>query len=70
LILTVSDDGRGFEMSRKAASLGLNGIRERAGIIGAHVEIKSEPGKGAEIVLSMVIPGPEENDRKDSNTYC
>jgi signal transduction histidine kinase len=53
--LIVADDGRGFD---PAASLddtrfGLTGMRERARIIGATLEIESAPGKGTTVRLTL-----------------
>ncbi len=48
--LVVEDNGRGFDPERISSDhLGLNIIRERARDIGAHFEIKSEPGWGTRI---------------------
>lgn len=51
-VLTISDDGVGFDTAGRAAELalgghfGLLGARERAESVGARLEIHSEPGKG------------------------
>lgn len=51
VVLTVQDDGVGFEPSepRKATSLGLVGLRERARLMRGTITITSEPGKGARV---------------------
>jgi signal transduction histidine kinase len=51
--LIVSDDGRGFDASMQATGshYGLTGMRERAALIGAHVEVRSQPGKGTSVRL-------------------
>lgn len=49
--LAVDDDGRGFDLTRvRPNSLGLGIMRERAELIGARLEIRSEPGHGTRIV--------------------
>lgn len=59
--LRIKDDGAGFnpaealERSREVTSLGLSGMRERALLMGGELAIDSEPGKGAEIILSFPI---------------
>jgi len=67
LALTVSDDGKGFEViSQVGASnghYGLTGIRERASLINAEIEIVSEPGIGTAVKLK--IPAPEARDKTD-----
>jgi len=48
--LTISDDGRGFDLdSIPPDHLGLGIIRERAGAIGATLCIESEPGTGTRV---------------------
>jgi signal transduction histidine kinase len=51
--LLISDDGRGFDASMQATGshYGLTGMRERAALIGAHVEVRSQPGKGTSVRL-------------------
>jgi signal transduction histidine kinase len=53
LILTVSDDGRGFDVASFAPEghYGLQGMRERAAMIGAAVEIESRTGMGTTVRL-------------------
>ena len=56
LILQVIDNGRGIEAEQINAhdSLGLLGMRERAGLLGGSVEIRGKPGRGT--TVSVVIP--------------
>jgi two-component system, NarL family, sensor histidine kinase UhpB len=51
--LVISDDGRGFDASMQATGshYGLTGMRERAALIDAHVEVRSQPGKGTSVRL-------------------
>ena len=50
--LTISDDGRGFEVGSIAPGhLGLGIMRERADGIGAALEIESQPGHGTKILI-------------------
>ncbi len=53
--LLVEDDGRGFETNVRAPNgdggFGLSGIRQRAALIGADVEIDSSPGWGTRVRL-------------------
>ncbi len=57
LVLSVSDDGAGFDVpamlarASTGASLGLLGMRERAALIDGTVDILSEPGKGCTVRL-------------------
>jgi signal transduction histidine kinase len=58
--LTVRDDGRGFDLKQvvaeKAGSYGLVGMRERAELIDARLEVVSQPGGGT----SVTFLGPSE----------
>jgi signal transduction histidine kinase len=52
--LLVSDDGRGFaSVAGRLDSYGLRGLKERAGAIGAHMEITSAPDKGTTIICRL-----------------
>lgn len=57
LVLIVEDTGPGFDASddaiRSRKGLGLVGMKERATLIGAELEIESEPGNGATIFLRL-----------------
>jgi two-component system sensor histidine kinase DegS len=61
--LEVSDDGRGFDVSAVAArgrrNFGLQFMRERAELIGAQFEVRSRPGGGT--VVGLSIPVAEES---------
>ncbi len=55
LILQIEDDGDGFDENAGGykQSLGLLGMKERAVVLGGELEIKSSPGKGTKIIVSM-----------------
>lgn len=55
LVLTISDDGCGFDLrSVDAAShLGIRGMRERAEAAGGSLEMTSEAGQGTRVCLSV-----------------
>jgi signal transduction histidine kinase len=59
LRLTVADDGRGFtldELDGQAAThLGLVGMRERARLLGGHLEVRSAPSAGTVIHARMPL---------------
>jgi two-component system sensor histidine kinase DegS len=63
-LLEVSDDGRGFEVAAVAArgrrNFGLQFMRERAELVGAQFEVRSRPGGGT--VVSLSIPVGEESE--------
>jgi two-component system sensor histidine kinase UhpB len=51
VVLAVSDDGTGLHEAREERGLG--GMRERAMLIDAQLEIRSDPASGTEVVLSV-----------------
>jgi two-component system, NarL family, sensor kinase len=54
--LAITDDGKGFEPARVSTGFGLQGLRERAAVIGADLSISSAPGQGAEIIVTWSCP--------------
>jgi signal transduction histidine kinase len=57
--LTVRDDGRGFDSTEQAhtSGYGLVIMQERSRAINANLKIRSTPGNGTEVVLSLPLPG-------------
>lgn len=61
LQMKIVDDGKGFdvaEVGRRAhngAGSGLMGMRERAALVGGHVQIISSPGKGTTVEVSLPL---------------
>ena len=51
--LTVCDDGRGFALEGESCGLGLNGMVERARLVGGELEIASRPGGGTAVSLKV-----------------
>jgi two-component system sensor histidine kinase UhpB len=54
VVLTITDDGRGIEAACEGA--GIRGMRERALLIGAALDITSAPGTGTRIRLAAPVP--------------
>ena len=56
-VLTISDDGRGIREEEKSAqsSIGLLGMRERAHLLGADIDIKGVAGEGTTVSLRLPI---------------
>jgi PAS domain S-box-containing protein len=56
LVLTIKDDGKGFVLNEIGSkkTLGLFGMRERAMMMGGSYEVKTNPGKGT--VVSVTVP--------------
>ncbi|MFI5129497.1 MAG: HAMP domain-containing protein [Chitinophagales bacterium] len=52
--LLIADNGKGFDASQaNKKTLGLLGMKERAAMIGGHLEITSEPGRGTTIIMTV-----------------
>jgi len=69
LHVTVSDDGQGIDADilregGKAGHFGLSGMRERAELLGGELSVRSDPGAGTEVALSVaasqayLVPAP------------
>lgn len=59
-VLHVTDDGIGFDLvkaARRAKSVGLLSMRERASLIGGSLQIQSSPGKGSAVTLQLPTEG-------------
>ena len=55
-VLSVRDDGRGFDPSEVGIkSLGIEGMRERAQMLGGQLDLRTGPGQGTNIVLTFPI---------------
>lgn len=57
--LTISDDGRGFSAEEVDGKghFGLRGMRERASMLGADLELISHPGQGTTVKLILKVQG-------------
>ena len=62
IILTIKDNGKGFDLKQTEGGTGLNGIRERAMILDAKLNIDSQYGKGTTITLKLPNRGNNETD--------
>ena len=60
LVLSVSDNGRGLDMSLPSDGLGLIGMRERAEGLGGEFMLESEQGAGATIRVRIPLNGGEQ----------
>ncbi|MBI4612386.1 MAG: HAMP domain-containing protein [Planctomycetes bacterium] len=62
VLLLVEDDGRGFDLDGTTrgtpSSLGITGMMERVGLLGGDFQVKSSPGKG--VAIRVTIPLREE----------
>ncbi len=55
LMLTVADNGKGFdvEILEESEGLGVTGMRERAALVGGVLDVESLPGEGTRVCFSL-----------------
>ncbi|HEY9734773.1 MAG TPA: sensor histidine kinase [Trichocoleus sp.] len=53
VVLMLSDNGQGFDPSAPTAGFGLRGMQERTLLIGGHFDLKSAPGQGTQICITV-----------------
>lgn len=59
IMMTVANNGKGFELPGRiedlagAGNLGIMGMSERAGLLHGTLEIKSERGKGTQVIIKV-----------------
>jgi signal transduction histidine kinase len=55
LVFEVSDDGQGFDMSRKGVGAGFTNMNDRLGAIGGNVAVESAPGAGTKLTGTVPL---------------
>jgi signal transduction histidine kinase len=74
LLLTVEDDGAGFDASKvfgtgdRKRGLGLMGMKERVELLGGTLDIQSKPGAGTLLSFAIPIDWESLNNDKDKST--
>jgi signal transduction histidine kinase len=64
LLLSVQDDGKGFDVSQ-SKGLGLLGIEERVAQLGGACHVHSGPGIGTILTVELPLPAPPNQPMKD-----
>ena len=60
MVLTVEDDGRGFDPVAQTEGSGLVGMRERAHLVDGDLQVESGPGTGTTVRLRVPVAAREE----------
>ncbi|HKK15931.1 MAG TPA: ATP-binding protein [Gammaproteobacteria bacterium] len=55
IVLTITDDGRGFDVANTRPGLGLLGMRERSEALRGKIQIDSVPGQGVTITITIPV---------------
>ena len=55
LHLTITDNGQGFNPTQNTTGFGLQGMRERAIVLGGQFVVQSQPGRGCSILVSLPL---------------
>lgn len=66
--LHVEDDGHGFDLERsgrKREGIGLIGMKERAEQIGARLVLRSSPGSGVAVTVTVPVPNTSDDGKVD-----
>jgi len=57
LVAEVTDDGEGFNTASTRAGVGLSAMRERVEGLGGMFEVKSQPGEGTKVRVTVPLGG-------------
>ncbi|MFI6286420.1 sensor histidine kinase [Streptomyces sp. NPDC051018] len=63
LLLSVTDTGCGFDQSVPRPGYGLSGLRSRAAEVGGSAEVRTAPGAGTTVSVTLPLPQPSERSR-------
>ena len=58
ITLTVTDDGRGFDVDGRRSGFGLSSMQERAEALGGKLTVGSVPGKGTSVSCTVPVSDP------------
>ena len=66
MVLTVQDDGKGFDASVETG-LGILGMQERVARLGGSLKVESERGRGS--IVSFELPLPMDLDERQAHEH-
>jgi signal transduction histidine kinase len=55
LTALVEDDGQGFDVAAAREGMGLDGMRERLGLLGGRLRLESSAGSGTSLVAEIPL---------------
>jgi signal transduction histidine kinase len=55
VVLTIADDGRGMDLTKRSPGFGLSGMRERVEMMGGSFTIETRPGQGFSIEARLPV---------------
>ncbi len=55
IVLTLADNGCGFDINNVTAGYGLKGIQERSQLLGGQFNVESQPGQGTQLCLKVPL---------------
>jgi signal transduction histidine kinase len=57
VVLEIADDGRGFDLeaARRSGGMGLDNMYERAAALGGKLQVLTNPGEGARIIVEIEV---------------
>ena len=58
VVLSIRDDGQGFQVAQAPDDHGLDGMRRRARAVGARLTLTSCPGRGTTVTVSVPVSAP------------
>ncbi len=61
IVLTVSDNGKGFDLNQSRKGIGLSNIHNRVSLFNGNLMINTEPGKGCNLIVSIPFTSPNNN---------
>ena len=67
LILTISDDGQGFDAKSQPVGFGLRSMKQRAESLGGQLTVDAAPGRGATLTCNVPIPESNGNGQEEAH---
>ncbi|MDJ0616962.1 MAG: sensor histidine kinase [Calothrix sp. MO_192.B10] len=59
ILVSIKDNGQGFNPQENTTGFGLQGMRERIEVLGGHLDLTSQPGKGCKIQFEIPLSADE-----------